>query len=118
VATIAYLVPDLLFASKIRETARQLGHTCVPCRTAQAVLSAAPSAALVLLDLGLPDALPLLRRLREDPAARRVPVAGFVEHARVEVIHAARELDCRALSRGKFTAELPAILAALPPLVE
>lgn len=107
-ARIAYLVTDLLFASKIRETARQLGVDAESCRTGDALAQAATSAQLVILDLRRPDALAVLGALPPGVAS-----VGFIDHERVEVMEAARERGCRAYAKGKFTTELPGLLAAL-----
>ncbi|MFI5290098.1 MAG: hypothetical protein ACHQ17_10635 [Polyangia bacterium] len=107
-ARVVYLVSDLLFVSKIRETAQTLGLELESCRTPEKLAAAAASAQLVIIDLRRPDALAVLGAL---PAG--VPSVGFIDHERVDVMEAARARGCRAFAKGKFTSELPALLAAL-----
>jgi DNA-binding NarL/FixJ family response regulator len=108
---VVYWVQDLLFTSKIRETARQLGLPAQAARDGDALVAAAPSAAYVIVDLRRPGALELLERLaREAPA---VPRAGFIDHEAVDVITRARALGCTALAKGKFSTELPRLLGAV-----
>jgi DNA-binding NarL/FixJ family response regulator len=110
-ARVVYLVSDLLFVSKIRETAATLGHEAVAVRDAEGLAAAAPEAGLVVLDLRRPDALPGLARLRAaQPAAR---VVGFIDHERTDVMEEAEAQGCRALAKGRFSTELPKLLAAL-----
>src|SRR5438552_15692713 len=56
VSTIAYLCTDLLFTSKIRETAHALGHKALVSRDPAGLLDAARGADLVIVDLRRPDA--------------------------------------------------------------
>jgi hypothetical protein len=108
-AKVVYLVQDLLFTSKIRETAKQLGWDAQSVRDAVQLAEAAPSAQLVILDLRRPDALPTLDQL----AQTKVEKIGFIDHERVDVMEAARDRGCRAYAKGKFSTELASILASL-----
>ena len=107
-ARVVYLVSDLLFVSKIRETAQTLGIELESCRTPDKLAAAAASAKLVIVDLRRPDALQVLSAL---PAG--VPSVGFIDHERVEVMEEARARGCRAYAKGKFASELPALIAGL-----
>jgi CheY-like chemotaxis protein len=110
-------VPDLFFAARIGETARQLGVTVDFASSAQAVLeklSGAP--ALVILDLGAVALEPigLIAKLKADPALRTARVVGFVNHERTDLIEQARGAGCdEVVTRGAFTKGLPDMLAAL-----
>ena len=109
---VVYLCSDLLFTSKIRETARQLGLDTTAVRDAAALLEAARGADAVILDLRLPIALDALRRLRAEPATAAVPAIGFCEHERVDHMAEARAAGCdRVLAKGRFSTELPHLLA-------
>jgi hypothetical protein len=108
-AKLVYLVQDLLFTSKIRETAKQLGWDVEAARDPAQLAAAAATAQLVLLDLRRPDALATLDQL----AQISVEKIGFIDHERVDVMDAARERGCRAYAKGKFSTELPGILASL-----
>lgn len=100
------MVTDLLFTSKIRETARQLGLDVQAVRAADEVAGATAGARVFIVDLRRPDALAALEAAA--PAATRI---GFVDHERVDVIEAARARGCVALAKGKFTSELPRLLS-------
>ena len=106
---IVFWVQDLLFVSKIREVARTLGVEAKSVRDADALAAAAPEASLVVLDLRLPTALPALERI----AATPVKKVGFIDHERTDVMESARERGCKALAKGKFSTELPLLLAEL-----
>jgi CheY-like chemotaxis protein len=111
---VVYLVRDLLFTSKIRETARQLGFELQQARDAAAVKAAAGRAKLVILDLRLPESLGALDLLAADPQTRDIPSVGFVDHEKVEVMEVATQKGCdKVLAKGKFSSELPRLLADL-----
>lgn len=107
-ARLVYLVQDLLFVSKIRETARQLGVEAQAARDPAELAALAASAQLVIVDLRRADALAALEGL---PGG--VPVAGFIDHERIDVMDAARDRGCRPYAKGKFSSELPHLLSAL-----
>jgi CheY-like chemotaxis protein len=110
------VVPDLFFAAKIGETARQLGVAVAFAASEQAVLekvSLGPS--LVIVDLGAASVGPvqLITRLKTDPAWRSARIVGFVNHERSDLIEQARAAHCdEVLTRGAFVKSLPAMLTA------
>jgi hypothetical protein len=113
VADVVYFVRDLLFVSKIREAADQLGVAVTPARDLDALEREAAGARLVIVDLRLADALAGLERLAR--TARTLPqtTIGFVDHERVDVMETARALGCtRVLAKGQFATELPRLLGA------
>jgi CheY-like chemotaxis protein len=111
-AKIAYLCTDLLFTSKIRETALGLGHTVAAARDPAALTEAARDAGMVILDLRLPTALDALARLRADAITSTIPAVGFCDHERVELMEQARLAGCQqVLAKGKFSSDLRHILA-------
>jgi hypothetical protein len=111
-ADIVYLVRDMLFSSKIREVAGQLGLTAQGAPDPAALARAAVGARLAIIDLRLPQALAALDGLAADPAAAAVPRVGFIDHEKVEVMDEARAHGCgRVLTKGQFAKELPALLA-------
>ncbi len=109
-ATVVYCVQDLLFSSKIREVCQRLGARAVAARPPD-LIDKAKQAALVVLDLRLPSAIALLDELRTNGVT--ASVVGFVDHEREEIFAAAGALRCRALPKGKFSSELPKIIASL-----
>jgi hypothetical protein len=104
-AAVVYLVTDLLFTSKIRETATRLGLDVQAVRAAGEVAAATAEARFFIIDLRRPDALAAL-----DAAAPASKKIGFIDHERVDVMAAARERGCVALAKGKFSSDLPRLL--------
>jgi hypothetical protein len=104
-AAVVYLVSDLLFTSKIRETATQLGLDVQAVRAAADVATATADARFLIVDLRRPDALAALDAA--SPAAKKI---GFIDHERTDVMDAARARGCVALAKGKFSSELPRLL--------
>ena len=86
---------DLLFTSKIRETATQLGLDVQAVRAAGDVAAATAEARFFLVDLRRPDALAALEAAA--PAAKKI---GFIDHERTDVMDAARASGCVALAKG------------------
>src|SRR5438445_5157541 len=111
-AAVVYLVSDLLFTSKIRETALQLGLDVQVVRSATEVAGALAHARVFIVDLRRPDALAAL-----EAAAAVGSKIGFVDHERVDIMDAARDRGCVALAKGKFSSDLPKLLANLPAAV-
>jgi voltage-gated potassium channel Kch len=107
-AAVVYLVNDLLFTSKIRETALQLGLDVQAVRTPADVPAATAAARVLIVDLRRPDALAAL-----EAAAAGVTRIGFVDHERVDIMEAARERGCTALAKGKFSSDLPRLLSRI-----
>jgi CheY-like chemotaxis protein len=115
-ADVVYLVRDMMFTSKIREVARQLGLAIQAAPDAGALPRAAVGARLVIIDLRLPQAMEALDALAADPAIAAIPRIGFVDHEKIEVMDAARARGCtRVLTKGQFAKELPALLGPAGP---
>jgi len=110
-AEVVYFVRDLLFVSKIREAADQLGVAVAPARDLDALEREAAAARLVIVDLRLADALPALERLARTARTPPPTTVGFVDHERVDVMETARALGgTRVLAKGQFASELPRLL--------
>src|SRR2546428_13936194 len=92
---ILAVLDDLMFSSKIKTTASQLGATVTFARSADAALNemrkSPPS--LVILDLNNPRTTPLaiVASMKADPALASVPTLGYVSHVDTATINAARE---------------------------
>ena len=111
-AAVVYFVQDLLFTSKIRETAAQLGIEVTGARDVEGLVLAARAARLVIVDLRRPAALAALERLAADPETARVPSVGFVDHELTDVMAAARTRGCgEVMAKGQFASALPKLLA-------
>ncbi len=109
-------VEDLLFKSKISETASQLGIEASFPRSPKKLLDALHESPPYLLVLDLNSArfepLVVLQSVRSDEALREVPTVGFLSHVQKDLAVAAREAGCdRVLARSAFTRDLPKILA-------
>lgn len=109
-------VEDLLFKSKISETASQLGIEAAfprsPRKLVEALRESPPD--LLVLDLNSArfEPLDLLRTIHSDDATREVPTIGFLSHVQKDLAVAAREAGCdRVVARSAFTRDLPKILA-------
>jgi PleD family two-component response regulator len=114
-AMILAVLDDLMFTSKIKTTAGQLGVAVTFARSADAALSemrrSAPS--LVILDLNNTRTNPLgiVSAMKEDPALARIPTVGYASHVQVDVIDAARQAGVGdVLARSAFTQQLVEIL--------
>jgi CheY-like chemotaxis protein len=108
-------VDDLMFTSKIRATATQLGLPISFARSVDAALAemrkSPPS--LVILDLNNPriDALAIVAGIKQDPSLSTVRTVGFASHVQVDTIEAARRAGVdEVLARSAFAQNLPAIL--------
>jgi hypothetical protein len=114
-ADVVYLVRDLLFSSKIRASATQLGLAAQGAPDPAALVRAAAAGArLVIVDLRLDRALEALDALAADPALAAIPSVGFIDHEKVEVMDAARARGCtRVMAKGQFANQLPALLGEL-----
>jgi hypothetical protein len=113
-ADVVYLVRDMLFSSKIRESARQLGLAVQGAPDPAALARAAAGARLVIVDLRLDRALEALDALAADPALAAIPSVGFIDHEKVELMDAARAHGCtRVMAKGQFSNQLAAVLGEL-----
>jgi len=108
-------VEDLLFRSKISETASTLGIEASfprnPGRLLEALRESPPD--LLILDLNSArfEPLALLQTIRSD-----VSTVGFLSHVQKDLAVAAREAGCdRVVARSAFTRDLPQILAGSTP---
>jgi PleD family two-component response regulator len=113
-------VEDLLFKSKISETASTLGIEASfprnPKRLLEALHESPPD--LLVLDLNSArfEPLSLLRSVRSEEATSDVPTLGFLSHVQKDLAVAAREAGCdRIVARSAFTRDLPQILAGRTP---
>jgi PleD family two-component response regulator len=111
---------DLLFKSKISETASQLGIEAAFPRSPKKLLDALRESPPDLLVLDLNSArfepLTLLGRVKSDEATRDIPTVGFLSHVQKDLAVAAREAGCdRIVARSAFTRDLPRILAGDTP---
>ena len=114
---ILAVLDDLMFTSKIKTAASQLGVAVTFARSADAALAqmrkTTPS--LVILDLNSPrtNALALVAGMKQDPALATVRTVGYASHVQADVIAADRAAGVDdVLARSAFTARLAEILGA------
>jgi CheY-like chemotaxis protein len=105
-------VDDLLFRSKIRTVAKQVGADVQFVKTAAEVreaIAAAPSLAVLDLHAAAIDPVGSIAQLR----ANGVPVIGFYAHVHTDVAQAAIAAGAtQVMPRSAFATRLPEILAA------
>jgi PleD family two-component response regulator len=109
-------VEDLLFRSKISETASTLGIEASFPRSPKKLLETLRETPPDLLILDLNSArfepLALLQTVKSEEATRDVSTVGFLSHVQKDLAVAAREAGCdRVVARSAFTRDLPRILA-------
>ena len=112
---IVAVLDDLLFSSKIKTAANQLGVRLVFARSMESALTEMRKAtpALVILDLNNPRTNPLgiVSAMKQDAALASIPTVGFASHVQTDVINAAREAGVgEVLARSAFTQQLGEIL--------
>jgi PleD family two-component response regulator len=112
---ILAVLDDLMFSSKIKTAATQLGVPLTFARSSAAALAemrkTAP--ALVILDLNNPrtDPLGIVDAMHADAALSAIPTVGYVSHVDTDVINAARKAGVtEVLPRSAFTMQLADLL--------
>ena len=113
---ILAVLDDLMFSSKIKTTANQLGVPLTFARSTDGALAEMRKAAptLVILDLNNPRTNPLgiVSAMKQDPALASVPTVGYASHVQTDVINAARQAGVgEVLARSAFTQQLGEILS-------
>lgn len=107
-------VSDLIFTSKIAETASHVGVSVGFAGNQEALLRKTnPAPSLIILDLNLKalDPLQLIRALKADARTADIPLTAFVNHECTDLIEGAKEAGCdTVLTRGAFSSGLPEIL--------
>ena len=108
-------VEDLLFRSKIDETAAQLGIEVSfprgPKKLEDALRTSPPD--LLILDLNSSrfEPLQILQAVNSEEATRDVKTVGFLSHVQKDLAVAAKEAGCdRVMARSAFTRDLPKVL--------
>jgi CheY-like chemotaxis protein len=123
---ILYYAADLLWATRIKSTAEDLGLAARPVRSIQMLearlADSAPTALILDLETG-ETGLQLLEHLRRieqsrreggDSRARALQVLAFGPHVARELMDRARALGAdRVMPRGAFDRELPELLGLL-----
>lgn len=114
---ILYFASDLVWATRIKATAEDLGIPCRPVRNldmlSQRLADSEPDA--LILDLETEQAgLDLLRGLRADEKGKGVRVVAFGPHVKKDLMQAARDAGAdEVLTRGVFDHGLVDLLVRL-----
>ena len=112
---ILAVLDDLMFSSKIKTAANQLGVALTFARSAEGALTAMRNAApsLVIFDLNNTRINPLgiVAAMKEDAALSSIPTLGYASHVQTDVINAARQAGVgEVLARSAFATQLSDIL--------
>ena len=112
---ILAVLDDLMFTSKIKATAGQLGVAVTFARSAAAALDEMRkgSPSLVILDLNnaRTDPLGIVAAMKQEPELASIATVGYVSHVQTDVINAARQAGVgEVMARSAFTQQLPEIL--------
>jgi PleD family two-component response regulator len=113
---ILAVLDDLMFTSKIRTTASQLGVTVVFARSRDGALSSlrGKRPTLVILDLNSARVEPLgiVADMKADAALADIATIGFASHVQTAVIEEARAAGVtEVMARSAFTQRLPELLS-------
>jgi PleD family two-component response regulator len=113
---ILAVLDDLMFTSRIRTTASQLGVRVVFARSRDGALTAlrGERATLVILDLNSPRIEPIgiVADMKADPALADIATVGFASHVLTAVIEEARAAGVtEVMARSAFTQRLPELLS-------
>lgn len=114
---ILVVIEDLIFLSKVQQTARQAGVRVEPVEISKLKERLAQSSSrAVIIDLnhGSGSAVEAARAVKTDPAMSEVQVLGFLSHLQTDLARQARlaGLD-RVMARSAFTQQLPELLLKL-----
>jgi DNA-binding response OmpR family regulator len=104
-------IHELMFSTRLRDAASQLGHDCQLVRRAADVAVHLDGADLVIIDLMVAGggALEAVAAAREAGVA----VVAYGEHVAVDVLQAAREAGAdQVLKRSDFARALPTLLGS------
>jgi PleD family two-component response regulator len=112
---ILAILDDLMFTSKIRTTAKQLGVPVSIARSRESALAdmRAQRPSLVILDLNNPrtDPIGTVTAMKADPELSAIATVGFSHHTQTETMAAARRAGVgEVLARGAFFERLPDFL--------
>jgi DNA-binding NarL/FixJ family response regulator len=111
---ILAVVDDLLFLSKIQQTAQHLGVAVKSARPAELpdlAVHDVPNALMLDLNHRSGKAVEVLRALKSDLRTKGIAVIGFVSHVQNDLIAAARDAGCDiVLARSAFVSQLPSLL--------
>lgn len=110
-------VDDLLFLTKIRETAGRLGVKIevVELEKLRARVQETPPRAIIVdLNHRSGAAVETVSSIKTDPRSSRIPILGFLSHIQTDLAASARQAGCdQVLARSTFSQQLPGLLSKL-----
>jgi DNA-binding NarL/FixJ family response regulator len=110
-------VEDLIFLSKIRQTARLAGveiEVVDPQQVRDRLSDSSVRALILDLNHRSGSAVDVIRSLKSDGATSHVRIVGFLSHVQGELAAAARDAGCdMVLARSAFSLQLPQLLRQL-----
>ena len=113
-AKLLAVVDDLIFLSKIQQTAKLLGipvEITKPAGLIERLSGGGITAVILDLNHGSRQAVALLQKMKNDSATRQVTVIGFLSHVQTGLAGEARAAGCDVLmARSAFTQKLPELL--------
>jgi len=114
---ILTVVDDLIFLSKIQQTAQQVGvpvEVIDPAKVEEHSRKFLVHAIILDLNHRSGRAVELARALKTNPDTRQVQVVAFLSHVQTDLAAAARAAGCdMILARSAFTQQLPQLLLKL-----
>lgn len=114
---ILVAVEDLIFLSKIQQTAREAGvtiETVEISKLKERLLESPARSVIVDLNHRSGKAVEFARAIKSDPAMSDVRVLGFLSHVQTDLAQAAREAGLDAvMARSAFSQQLPELLRSL-----
>lgn len=114
---ILAVVEDLIFLTKIQQTAQRVGvpvEQTDPAEVEERVSQLPVRAVIVDLNHRSGSALEVLRALKANPLARQIKLLGFISHVQTDLAQAARATGCDlVVARSTFSQQLPRLLLQL-----
>jgi DNA-binding NarL/FixJ family response regulator len=114
---ILAVVEDLIFLSKIRQTAQVVGVEvlAVELRQIQEQVVKSPDSTVIFdLNYRSGSAVEVIRALKADATTRPIKLVGFLSHIQADLAAAAREAGCDVvMARSAFSQQLPQLLRQL-----
>jgi DNA-binding NarL/FixJ family response regulator len=110
-------VEDLIFLSKIQQTARDTGIAIEPVgigKLKERLQQSSSRAVIVDLNHRSGKAVEATRAIKSDPATSRVFILGFLSHVQADLAREARQARLDAvMARSAFSEQLPELLRAM-----
>lgn len=119
-APILAVVEDLIFLSKIRQTAQESGiavEAVEITRVAERIPPSSPCAVILDLNHRSGRALDIARALKSGVQVSRIHLVGFLSHVQANLAREARQAGIdQVMARSAFAGQLPELLRQLAAL--